>query len=89
MPVALVIVDADTGRIALQNRTAGALIGHEPEGEAAARDAYWRAFSVTTRDGAPVDVRAWGAERLLQGQTIVGEELVVQARRRPRDSASS
>jgi PAS domain S-box-containing protein len=77
VPVALVIVDADTGRIALQNRTAAALIGQEPEGEAA-RHAYWRAFSVTTRDGAPVDVRAWGAGRLLQGQTIVGEELVVK-----------
>jgi HAMP domain-containing protein len=36
VPVALVIVDADTGRIALQNRTAAALIGHEPD-EAAAQ----------------------------------------------------
>jgi len=77
VPVALVIVDADTGRIALQNRTATALIGHEPD-EAAAREAYWRAFAVTTRDGTPVDVRAWGAERVLQGQVLVGEELVVQ-----------
>jgi PAS domain S-box-containing protein len=75
--VALVIVDAETGRIALRNRTAGALIGHEPEDDAA-RAAYWRAFSVTTRDGTPVDVRAWGAERVLRGQTIVGEELVVK-----------
>jgi PAS domain S-box-containing protein len=77
VPVALVIVDAETGRIALQNRTAGALIGHEPD-EAAAREAYWRAFAVTTRDGTPVDVRTWGAERVLRGQVIVGEELVVQ-----------
>ena len=76
VPVALVIVDAETGRIALQNRTAGALIGEEPDG--AAREAYWRAFGVTTRDGTPVDVRVWGAERVLQGQTIVGEELVVK-----------
>ncbi|MCU0249933.1 MAG: cell wall metabolism sensor histidine kinase WalK [Vicinamibacterales bacterium] len=76
VPVALVIVDAETGRIVLQNRTAGALIGEEPGG--AAREAYWRAFGVTTRDGTPVDVRVWGAERVLQGQTIVGEELVVQ-----------
>ena len=77
VPVALVIVDAETGRIALQNRTAGALIGEEP-GDGAAREAYWRAFGVTTRDGTPVDVRVWGAERVLQGQTIVGEELVVK-----------
>jgi len=59
VPVALVIVDAETGRIALQNRTAGALIGEEPE-DGAAREAHWRAFRVTTRDGTPVDVRAWG-----------------------------
>ena len=77
VPVALVIVDAETGRIALQNRAAGALVGHEP-GDDAAREAYWRAFGVTTRDGTPVDVRAWGAERVLQGQMIVGEELVVK-----------
>jgi len=77
VPVALVIVDAETGRIALQNRAAGALIGCEPD-DPAAREAYWRAFSVTTRDGAPLDVRAWGAGRVLQGQTIVGEELVVR-----------
>ena len=77
VPVALVIVDAETGRIALQNRAAGALIGCEPD-DHAAREVYWRAFSVTTRDGAPLDVRAWGAGRVLQGQTIVGEELVVR-----------
>jgi len=77
VPVALVIVDAETGRIALQNRTAGALIGHEP-GDDAAREAFWRAFSVTTRDGTPVDIRTWGAERVLHGHVIVGEELVVK-----------
>jgi len=77
VPVALVIVDAETGRIALQNRTAGLLIGDEPDDDDA-RAAYWRAFSVTTRDGTAVDLRAWGAARVLQGQTIVGEELVVR-----------
>ena len=77
VPVALVIVDADTGRIALQNRAAAALIGHEP-GEEGARVAYWAAFGVTTREGAPVDIRAWGASRVLNGQTIVGEELVIR-----------
>jgi len=77
VPVALIIVDADTGRIALRNRTAASLIGHEPEGDEA-RAAYWAAFGVTTREGAPVDVRVWGAGRVLQGQTIVGEELVIR-----------
>jgi PAS domain S-box-containing protein len=77
VPVGLVIVDAETGRIALQNRTAGLLIGDEPDDDDA-REAYWRAFGVTTRDGTAVDLRAWGAERVLQGQTIVGEELVVK-----------
>jgi PAS domain S-box-containing protein len=77
VPVALVIVDAETGRIALQNRTAGLLIGHEPDDDDARR-AFWAAFSVTTRDGTPVRVREWGAARVLQGQTIVGEELVVR-----------
>jgi PAS domain S-box-containing protein len=77
VPVALVIVDAETGRVALQNRTASLLIGDEPD-DGDRREAYWRAFSVTTRDGTPVDLRAWGAERVLQGQTIVGEELVVK-----------
>jgi PAS domain S-box-containing protein len=77
VPVALIIVDADTGRIALQNRAAAALIGHEPEDDGA-RAAHWAAFGVTTREGTPVDIRAWGAGRMLQGRTIVGEELVVK-----------
>jgi PAS domain S-box-containing protein len=77
VPVALVIVDAQTGRIALQNRTAGLLIGCEPDDDEARR-AFWDAFSVTTRDGTPVHVREWGAARVLRGQTIVGEELVVR-----------
>jgi PAS domain S-box-containing protein len=77
VPVALVIVDAETGRIVLQNRTAGVLLGRAPDDDTA-RQAYWRAFSFTTRDGSSVDIRAWGAERVLQGQVIVGEELVVR-----------
>ena len=77
VPVALVIVDAETGRIALQNRAAGHLIGQEPHDDAA-RASFWRAFGVTTRDGTPVDVGEWGAARVLRGQTIVGEELVVR-----------
>ena len=77
VPVALVIADTVSGRIVLRNRAASALIGCEPDDDAG-REAYWGAFRVTTREGAPVDVRAWGAARVLQGQTIVGEELVVR-----------
>jgi HAMP domain-containing protein len=53
VPVGLVIADAGTGRIALQNKTAGLLLGHQPEGHAE-RAAYWDAFHVTTRVGARV-----------------------------------
>jgi PAS domain S-box-containing protein len=77
VPVALVIADAGTGRIALQNKAAGLLLGHQPEGDAA-REAYWDAFHVTTREGAPVSVREWGAARVMRGEVIVGEELVVK-----------
>jgi PAS domain S-box-containing protein len=76
VPVALVMVDAASGRIVLQNKTAGLLVGREPEGDAE-REAYWRAFRVTTREGAPLSVREWAAERLRQGAVSVGEELVV------------
>ncbi len=77
VPVGLVIVDADTGRIALQNKTASLLVGHQPEGDAE-REAYWDAFHVTTREGAPVSMREWGASRVMRGEVIVGEELVVK-----------
>ena len=76
VPVALVIVDAASERIVLQNRTAGLLIGREPE-EDAGRETYWNAFRVTTREGTPVSVRAWGAARLMRGAVIAGEELIV------------
>jgi len=76
VPVGLVIVDAASGRIALQNKTAGLLVGREPEGDAE-REAYWNAFCVTPREGAPLSVREWGALRLTQGAVSVGEELVV------------
>jgi len=76
VPVGLVIVDAASGRIALQNKTAGLLVGREPEGDAE-REAYWNAFCVTPREGGPLSVREWGALRLTQGAVSVGEELVV------------
>lgn len=77
VPVGLLIVDAGTGRVVLQNRAADPLLGRQPEGDAA-RLAYWDAFRVTTREGAPVRLLEWGASRVLRGDVVVGEELVVR-----------
>ncbi|HOG29007.1 MAG TPA: ATP-binding protein [Vicinamibacterales bacterium] len=75
VPVGLLIVDAETGRVALQNQAATRLIGRQP-GAGSAWLAYWDAFRVTTREGAPVPLRQWAATRLTRG--VVGEELVVK-----------
>jgi len=76
VPVGLVLVDAETGRIVLRNKAAGLIVGEEPE-SAADRAAYWGAFRVTNREGAPVRLREWGVDRVMRGEDIVGEELVV------------
>ncbi|MCX6551021.1 MAG: HAMP domain-containing protein, partial [Acidobacteria bacterium] len=76
VPVALVLIDVGSGRILLQNATADALIGREPE-DGTARRAYWESFQVTLRDGIPVDVATLGRERILRGEVVVGEELIV------------
>jgi PAS domain S-box-containing protein len=76
VPIGLVIVDAESGRIALRNKAAGLIVGREPEGDTE-RAAYWGAFRVTSREGVPVSVREWGVDRVMQGLEIVGEELVV------------
>jgi PAS domain S-box-containing protein len=77
VPVAILIVDAATRRTVVQNRTAEALLGREPDDEAA-RAAYWNSFQVTLRDGTPVASDDWGWKRVLGGDTVVGEELVVK-----------
>jgi PAS domain S-box-containing protein len=61
----------------VQNRTAEALLGREPDDQEA-RAAYWRSFAVTLRDGTPVTAEHWGWKRVLTGDTVVGEELVVK-----------
>jgi CHASE3 domain sensor protein len=76
VPVAIVIFDAESGRVVLQNRTADALIGSEPE-DAEAQRAFWASFKVTERDGSPCKQGAWGPERILRGDVIVGEEQIV------------
>ena len=77
VPVAILIVDAATRRTVVQNRTAEALLGREPDDQEA-RAAYWRSFAVTLRDGTPVTAEHWGWKRVLTGDTVVGEELVVK-----------
>jgi len=76
VPVAILIVDAATRRTVVQNRTAEALLGREPEDEEARAD-YWNSFSVTLRDGTPVAKGHWGWTRVLSGDVVVGEELIV------------
>jgi PAS domain S-box-containing protein len=77
VPVAILIVDAGTRRTVVQNRTAEALLGREPE-EEDARAAYWNSFTVTLRDGTPVTAERWGWKRILSGDVVVSEELVVK-----------
>jgi PAS domain S-box-containing protein len=77
VPVAILIVDAATRRTVVQNRTAESLLGREPEDEAG-RAAYWNSFTVTQRDGTPVSADRWGWKRILSGDVVVGEELVVR-----------
>ncbi len=76
VPAALIILDAATGRIELQNRAAEDLIGREPEGEAE-REAHWARLQVTTRDGTSCPLSEWPPALALAGQVIVGQELIV------------
>lgn len=77
VPAALVIVDASTGRIVLQNKAAEALIGREPQDEAARRE-HWQQYVATSRVGSPCPYENWGPARALRGETIVGQELIVR-----------
>ncbi|MDO8834628.1 MAG: ATP-binding protein [Vicinamibacterales bacterium] len=77
VPAALVILDASTGRIVLQNLAADALIGREPDDEDD-RQAYWDRFHATTRDGTPCQTQDWGPARALRGELVVGQELIIE-----------
>jgi signal transduction histidine kinase/HAMP domain-containing protein len=76
VPAALVILEAATGRIVLQNKAADELIGREPD-DAAEREEHWTRLQVTTRDGTPCPPSAWPPTLALCGQVIVGQELIV------------
>jgi PAS domain S-box-containing protein len=77
VPAALVILEASTGRIVLQNLAADALIGREPE-DHWERRAYWERFRATTRDGTPCATHDWGPARALRGELVVGQELIIE-----------
>jgi PAS domain S-box-containing protein len=77
VPAPLIILDALTGRIVLQNKAAEALIGREPADDAERRN-YWSAFRVTYRDGTACPMAEWPPAQALGGQVIVGRELIVQ-----------
>ncbi len=76
VPAALVIVDAASGRIVLQNKAAESLIGREPE-DAEARRIHWQQYLATYRDGTPCPYEDWGPGRALRGEIVVGQELIV------------
>ncbi|MEW5984958.1 MAG: ATP-binding protein [Acidobacteriota bacterium] len=76
VPAALVIYDAATGRIVLQNKAAESLIGQEPEDEAA-RQEHWQRYVATYRDGTACPREDWGPGRALRGEVVVGQELIV------------
>jgi PAS domain S-box-containing protein len=77
VPAALVILEAPSGRIVLQNRAADTLIGREPADDAARR-AHWERFKATYRDGTPCPIDGWGPAQALRGDTVVAQELIVE-----------
>jgi signal transduction histidine kinase len=77
VPAALVILEASTGRVVLQNRAAEMLIGREPDDDEARRE-HWRRFKVTFRDGTPCPLEKWGPSLALNGELIVGQELIIE-----------
>ncbi|MCX6537824.1 MAG: ATP-binding protein [Acidobacteria bacterium] len=77
VPAALVILEAPSGHVVLQNAAADMLIGREPDDEAD-RHRYWESFRATYRDGRPCPVDEWGPRSALRGEVVVGQELIVK-----------
>jgi two-component system sensor histidine kinase VicK len=77
VPAALVILEASTGRIVLQNKAADELIGHEPDDEEQRKE-HWKRLHVTTRDGTPLTLAEWPPAQALGGEVVVGQELIVR-----------
>lgn len=76
VPAALIILEAPSGRIVLQNKAAEDLIGREPQSEAERRR-YWRQYRVMNKDRTICPPQEWGTSRALAGEVVVGQELVV------------
>ena len=77
VPAALVILEAPSGRVVLQNTAADMLIGREPDAESD-RQLYWESFHASYRDGRHCPVDEWGPRRALRGEVVVGQELIVK-----------
>ena len=77
VPAALVIIEAPTGHVVLQNGAADMLIGREPD-EEKERERYWESFQASYRDGRQCPVDEWGPRRALRGEVVVGQELIVK-----------
>jgi PAS domain S-box-containing protein len=77
VPAALVILEAPSGRVVLQNTAADMLIGREPDAEAD-QQLYWESFHASYRDGRRCPVDEWGPRRALRGEVVVGQELIVK-----------
>ena len=75
MPAAIVILDAG-GRVVHHNRAAEHLLGPLPATADSQRE-YWDRFRVTDREGTVKRRRDLAPARALQGETIVGQELLV------------
>ncbi|MEI6669503.1 MAG: ATP-binding protein [Acidobacteriota bacterium] len=79
VPAALVIMEAPSGRVVLQNAAADMLIGREPD-EEGDRQRYWESFRASYRDGRQCPAEDWGPRRALRGEVTVGQELIVKPR---------
>ena len=77
VPAALVILEAPSGRVVLQNAAADMLIGREPDAEAD-RQLYWESFHASYRDGRHCPIDEWGPRRALRGEVVVGQEMIVK-----------
>ena len=77
VPAALVIVEAPTGRVVMQNAAADTLVGREPDDERE-RLAYWESFHASYRDGRHCPLDEWGTQRALRGEVVVGQEMVIR-----------
>jgi len=78
VPAALIILDAPSGRVVLQNAAAEHLIGREPD-DPVERLQHWEQFRASYRDGRRCPLEEWGPRQALRGKVVVGQELTLTA----------